>query len=495
MRSRSAVSLLLILLAGLTLGGGKALAHAGERGFVLLMPTEFYVTGGAAAVLLSFLALAALPARWLDAAFAWRGVWRRPAFAIAGVSLGDVARVLAFPIFVAIVAIGFWGPQDPAWNLLPLTVWSLWWVVFTIASGLLGDLWRFANPWSGPVRLLRRAIGPARFVLPDSIGIWPAVIFFFGFVWFEIVGLAPTDPDALANAAALYWAFHFAGALAFGEAAWFGRAEAFSVFFRLIGRLAPAWTEADPGRAGRAITTLALPGARLVAPESSQSPEARYPISTGAFILLVLAALTFDGLVETFTWIAWLGLNPLEFTGRSAVVWQNSAGLLVAWALIGFATWTSVSFGSRLVNRRGQENVLFSRLALAMTPVALGYHFGHFLSPTLVQVQHALVALSSPLGHGVAGGAPAWAPDDWMGLGEYYVTTSFLYDAHLTPLIWQAQAGGVALGHLASVALAHAAAHSVFGSGRTATIAQAPFAILMVALTLFSLWLLASPTA
>ncbi len=42
-----------------------------------------------------------------------------------------------------------------------------------------------------------------------------------------------------------------------------------------------------------------------------------------AFITLALAMLTFDGLSATFWWLALVGENPLEFTGRSACRWET----------------------------------------------------------------------------------------------------------------------------------------------------------------------------
>src|SRR4051812_50105803 len=49
-------SALLIFCAGTT----PAWAHAGAAGFVLLLPTELYILGGALAVFVSFIVLAAL---------------------------------------------------------------------------------------------------------------------------------------------------------------------------------------------------------------------------------------------------------------------------------------------------------------------------------------------------------------------------------------------------------------------------------------------------
>lgn len=47
-------------------------------------------------------------------------------------------------------------------------------------------------------------------------------------------------------------------------------------------------------------------------------------------MLVMLGSGSFDGLNETFWWLAVLGVNPLEFPGRSAVVLPNVLGLVLA---------------------------------------------------------------------------------------------------------------------------------------------------------------------
>ena len=48
------------------------------------------------------------------------------------------------------------------------------------------------------------------------------------------------------------------------------------------------------------------------------------------FCLMILASGSFDGLQETFWWLGVLGINPLEFPGRSAVVGASALGLILA---------------------------------------------------------------------------------------------------------------------------------------------------------------------
>src|SRR5262245_55767184 len=357
-----------------------AWAHGGDRAFVLLMPTGYYLAGGALAVAATVLVLALVPSGISDRL----ARARLPLVALRAPSPVAVS-LLSFLFLAFLLATGLAGSRDPLANPLPLTVWTLWWVGFTLATAVLGNLWAYANPWTGPYRLVIRLRGLWRSKLsteqatpsppplrgrdrvggnlehqmsgfppplapprvmsktclrhdgegnpvsasgqgggpsgrvegllpyPAWLGYWPAVVLFFGFAWFELIDLAPDDPARLAVAVGAYWLFTFIALLLFGEEAWLGRAEPFSVFFRFIGGLSPlVWTP-EPGDAARHRLSLALPGAGLL-------DRGALPPSGTLFILLALASVSFDGLSKTFWWLGLNGINPLEFPGRSAVL-------------------------------------------------------------------------------------------------------------------------------------------------------------------------------
>ena len=71
---------------------------------------------------------------------------------------------------------------------------------------------------------------------PERLGYWPALVLFAAFAWFELIDLAPDDPQRLARAVAAYWLFTFAAMLVFGHDKWSRRGEFLSVFFRMISR-------------------------------------------------------------------------------------------------------------------------------------------------------------------------------------------------------------------------------------------------------------------
>ena len=178
----------------------------------------------------------------------------------------------------------------------------------------------------------------------------PPVAGYLAFAWFEIVSLAPTDPAVLARAVLGYWLVILVLAVLEGEA-WLDRGEAFTVYFAMVARIAPLWTEAQGGRVRH---WAGLPGTQILA-MPPLSP------SGAAFVALVLAAVSFDGLAETFRWLAFLGVNPLEFPGRSAVVVPNTLGLLAAWPLTFGLILGAIALGRPSPARRGRSGTTPAR--------------------------------------------------------------------------------------------------------------------------------------
>ena len=356
-------------------------------------------------------------------------------------------------------------------------VWALWWVGFTIAQAVLGDLWAMLNPWIAPYRLLRTLAGAAApLSYPAWLGYWPAAAGFLGFAWFELIDLAPEDPARLALAVSGYSAVTVLGMLLFGEKAWLARAECFSVFFGFVSRLSPLGREKDASAPRRLV--LRLPGAGLAKGEA-------LPLSGVVFVLLTLATVSFDGLSKTFWWLGLGGINPLEFPGRSAVTGLNSVGLAAMWAALvagyGLAIWLGVA----LAGRRDGLCAASGTFVLSILPISIGYHFAHYLPAFLVEAQYAALALADPFARG-------WDP---VGLEGAHVTVSFLSSYDAVSVIWKLQAAAVVAGHVLAVLVAHAIAVERFAEARTAMLSQLPLALLMILYTLFGLWLLAAPTA
>jgi hypothetical protein len=459
-------------------------AHAGGSGFILLLPTHLYVVGGVLVVTASFGLVALVPARVFDRAQGWR------------ITLGSVdpgrcrplstaASLVALAAVAVLVVAGTVGSRDPLANPLPLMVWAVWWIGFTYLHAAAGDLWAHVNPWSGLYRVVTGA-GPLRRLreappleYPARAGVWPAVAGFAAFAWFELVYPAPADPAVLALVVAAYLVVHFGGVFLFGDA-WLRHAEVFAVFFRAISRLAPVGADppaaSRPAAGGRRAVTLALPALRLLGADVAG-------VSGAAFLLLVLSSVSFDGLSRTFAWLALLGVNPLVHPGRTALVAQNSLGLVVLVGLLAVAYGTAVRLAARLSGLRASPRRLVAAFAPSLVPIACGYHFAHYLPVLLVDGQYALRAASDPFARG-------W---DLLGLRDLAVVTSLVTDPARLYVIWHAQVGIIVLAHVAGIFLAHALALRVTGGRAATTWSQLPMLVLMMGYTLLGLWLLSTP--
>ncbi len=515
-----------------------ALAHASERGYVLLLPTGYYLIGGAAAVLASFLALFFLPQQHLERLAAWR----LPLFAVP-TSARLWTSLAAFLIMTALTAAGIFGSRDPLSNPLPLTFWTLIWIGLTLVQGVFGNLWGWLNPWYGPVRLAnmliserhrahgitptpnpsphgggrsgraasapvatsaegkekspspwgsagreRRVARPGKvrgggiehatepgisIPSPQKLGYWPALFLFAAFAWFELIDLAPDDPYRLALVIAGYWLFSFIAMLFVGYDTWSRQGEFLSVFLRMVSRFA-----VFDGRQAvnqQQQVSICLPGAKLWS-------EPPLPLSGTLFLLLALASVSFDGFSKTFLWLASNGINPLEFPGRSAMQGINSAGLVLTFCGLASVFMLCIA-ASQTLSARSAFTRAAGQLVWSIVPIALAYHFSHYLTALLVNGQYALVALSDPFGLG-------W---NLFGTAHWQVGAGMVMGFDRAWIIWNCQALAIIGGHVLAVVIAHGLSFRLNGSRSLP--AELPLTILMIAYTVFGLWLLSTPTA
>ncbi|MDA0186430.1 MAG: hypothetical protein O3C59_03070 [Proteobacteria bacterium] len=433
---------------------GAAFACALPPSVILTLPTGHYIAG--AAVTVAVTALMGAMADRLPRMAAVEVLDRR---VFVPVSLSSY---LSFLCFYGLVLVGIFGARDPMHNLMTLVFWTGVWIVLPIGSVLFGNLWRSINPWTAPVRMARLLLGRSGSAGLSRFGHWPAVVLYAGFAWFQIVSLSPDDPYELALLAAAYWLLIFTLAVAEGED-WLEQGEFLTVFMGYLAKVAPFWLEI---RGNRAHLIRGWPGTQILAMPPMSS-------SAMAFITLTLAALTFDGLAETFWWQAIIGENPLEPTGRSAVMVENTLGLIAVWVLTVATIWAVVRAGQIIGGKRFAPGpVMLSFLA-----IAAGYHAAHYFVTLLTVGQYTLAALNDPLFRG----------DELLGLPPFYVSFGFLTDARIMPLIYAVQFAAILGAHILAVLLAL----RLVGPETRAT-AHLPMTALMVGYTVLGLWLLST---
>jgi hypothetical protein len=448
----------------------EATAHTSQQSFVLLLPTDVYITSGVATVIVTVLALIFLPVRFTRLLFTPIRLLPRKYVAPWSATIQKLLSATTLLALSALVIIGFSGTHDPLRNLLPLFIWTVFWMGLVTLHGVVGNLWSVLNPW----RLWRHRFR-GKFALPSVMGNWPGIILLLLFSSFALADTAPEDPTRLARVVLLYFLFTLTACYLFGTDRWLQRGECFSMTLRRMALVAPV------GLTDKSIA------AGFFGWKATVAGPALTSVSSGIFSLCILAAGSFDGLNETFWWLQQIGINPLEFPGRSAVVWDTVRGLVMFVLLLLCCFFACVWLGTTLANRTSPTYVsvpaAFGYLSVATLPIALAYHAAHFLTSFMVNIQYTVAALTDPLQNG----------RDLLGLGTFYVTTGFFNTQSSVKAIWLTQAGIVVTGHVVSILLSHRIALVLWPRSRAAAVSQAPLALFMVLYTLLGLWLLAAP--
>ena len=451
---------LIVTLLLLVSSTAPALAHSAQRGFVLLLPANYVIFGGALTVLAWFLIVSLIGGRCV----------RSQTSAVSPPQTTTIVPSLISALLLCVlIVIGFTGPHDPAENLLPLVIWTLWWVVLVLLHPVFGNLWAGLNPFTGMHQILTRLSGrPLASPLlrfPPSLAYWPALLIFAGFAWFQLVAPGPEDPPRLAFAVALYAAVTMIAVVVFGPATWLGQGDAFSILFRQLGAAAPFT------RSG-----LRLPGAGLVA-------LAPLPIAGTFFLLLTLSSISFDGFANTFLWLSLIDVNPLDYPGRTALMRANTLGLAGSFGALVFVYIAVVAGGWFWAGRHGALGSLLGQFVLSLIPISIAYHLAHYLGDTLLNLQYLALALNDPLATGA----------NLLGLNAIHPTASFQNTASGALTIFSIQTAAIIIGHVIAVAVAHAMAIDQGLSRAAAMKLEAPLAGFMVIYTAFGLWLLATP--
>jgi hypothetical protein len=326
-----------------------------------------------------------------------------------------------------------------------LLLWVFGWVGLALVSSLLGPVWSWLDPFSTlhdigaalvrplGLRLLGRAPWHQR--TQD----WPAVILMGFFVWLELAARVGSGRDL--GYVLIGYSLFTVGAMAwYGRDRWRDHGEVFSVWFELLGRLAPYGLEGarERGRIRRRAFGSAL---------------TREPWSASLLVLLAFAtgAVIWDGISQTQPYYDLLG--DLDGVRETAVLF----GFVVLLAGLVLA-----------VGRR----VSYSAMGAGLVPVTVGYLVAHYLTYLLTEGQRIAVAASDPLQQGwdLFGSARWEIQDDWVA----------------SSMIWTMQVTAVVIGHVVGAWLGHAAVRRERARGRS--VSQWPLAALMIGMTMLALW-------
>jgi hypothetical protein len=414
-----------------------ALGHALNRAYESQLPLVVYLAGAGLAVALSF---AFVLLRDLRADPPPLG---GPAFELAR-PIRALLRSLGVIGWVWIVAQGIVGGTSDA-DVATLFVWVYTWVGVAIVSAFVGPIWQWLDPFSALHdigawilhRLGIRGLAPRDY--PAGLAQWPAIAGFAFVVWLELV-LKLGAGRTLFVAVIGYTALTLAMMAQFGRDAWRANGETFSVWFQVIGRLAPFVLADETGRLRRRpfVSGLLEPG---------------WTLAHVVLVALGAGSILFDSLSQTTPWYEVFGAPGVAIATLQLAAFL---GLIVLAALA----------VSRLVG--------VASTGAGLLPIAIGYLVAHYLTYLLYDGQRIVIAISDPLQRG-------W---DLFGTA-FYQPVAFLPPG----LVWTIQLVAVVGGHMIGAWGGHVVAARTTARG-DARLRMVPLAVVMVALTTITLWAL-----
>ncbi len=486
-RRRAGLAALASLAAAAT--PAVALGHAlGDATYTLPLPLWLYLAGAGVAVATSFVVTTLVTRSAGPPSYALRDLGERT----AGISRA-VLRNLGIAWWYGAIAVGF-----VVGDISPLPAVLLWigiWVGLPIASVLLGNPWPSLSPFRttfAGLEWLGRRIGLKRLdlgvELPSWLGRWPAVLLLATGFWAELILPGSATATTVAALMSAYTVLTLAGMVIFGQVAWLRNAELFEVELGWFGRIGAIGRRsrsaalcAGCGEACRVERCVDCPECAVAAEDPDRRAGLRAPSrgltdvvrgngTDAAFIVLLLAGVTFDGLRETPFGASILERLLLPLTDAFGVtLFAFLLADTLSFALVVLAFALAFAFVMALTRRIGRvDRMRVGVYASTLLPIAAGYLIAHYLTLVI----QGLIWL------------PALIVDPLMSLAP---DLSFIP----TSAVWYLSVIAIVGGHVAAVVLAHRIA--LRDSPGRATRAGLPLVALMVGYTVLSLWIIAQP--
>ncbi len=411
---------------GLTSSLGEVFAHGIGGSRDLPIPLELTIAGAVAALTVSFTVLAI--------------AWRTPRYdgdRTGRPAPGWLARTVdSRPWFVVwrafgLLAFGYTvmvavGGEDTLLNPFFGIFYVLLWVGFVPLSLLCGPAYKAISP----VRTINAAFAKFTggdpdtgvFTYPERLGLWPAAIGLYAFVWMELVYPFATELGPVRLWCAAYVAAMLLGGALFGKT-FYEHADPFEVFSTLVSRMS-VW-----GRRGKQLVV--------------RSPLANLdttPVRPGlvAVTSVLFGSTAFDSFKDSTRWVKFIQGDYVQDHGLTQLF--SNLGLL-AFVLVVALVFTLGTVLTGVGPDRPRRE-LPSQFGHSIVPIVIGYVIAHYLTYLLEVGEQTIVYMSDPFSNG----------SNWFGTADWEV--SYFFSFHPTALA-TLKVLAVVVGHVVGVIAAH----------------------------------------
>ena len=419
---------------------------------------ELAILGAAAAVAISFvvLALAWRKPRY-DAATSGRLAPAWLAAFVDSVWWRGLLRLVGLLALIYLVVVAVFGKDlliNPIFGIFYVWIW----VGVPVASLLFGRVWKAISPF----RLISTAIARVSggdpddgvFTYPERLGLWPAALGLFAFVWMELVYTHNVDLSPVRLWCGVYLGLMIIGGALFGNT-FFARADPFEVYSSLVAQVS-IWGRRD----GELV---------LRSPLANLDTTPATPGLIGV-VAVLFGSTAFDAFRDSTRWLTFIQGN-----GTSTYL-QNNLGLLAFCLAVGAIFWVACICTG--VGPEQSRRQLPNQFAFSLIPIVVGYIVAHYLSFFVEVGTQTLVQASDPLSNG----------SNILGTGALVVPYWLSY--HPTFLA-NTKVLAVVAGHVVGVIAAHERAIKLLPKKHQLT-GQLPLLAAMICFTVGGLYLLFS---
>jgi hypothetical protein len=452
------LSLASVLIGVIALPIGAS-AHSLGPQYTLPLPASFYISGGVIALLVSCAIL------FLRSSPYGQEVGSRVILFSTGTFVRRIGKGLGLFFFALIVVTGALGSRLFYENPAPLLFWSFLLLWFAYGNALVGGLWERINPFKTIAAWALQDTAPL-FRYPEKWGYLPALFVYFALIWVELFASPLAGSGFFISVAfQAYLLAAILGSFLFGIDAWFSRADFFSVFFGLIGKIAPLSFTEDK--------------LEFESPIKKLSRQKWSEPTLLVFVFFLLSSTLFDGLRETSLWVDLILALPAGFGTYFYPLSQIA--LFLSPLLFAGIYFLTASLMRKIGGSKEKALDLAMRFLPSLVPIGIAYSIAHYAGYLFVDIQYLIPLVSDPLGLG-------W---NLFGTDGYGVNANLVGPQ----AIWYIQLFAVIGGHIFSALVAHRIARSFFATKWAVMGGQLPLIILMVFYTAAGLWILSEPYA